>query len=165
MHAPGTTWGHPPPAKGDVHPPKKAAFIAYTKKAHFNSNTGFKQSFSQARCAASCSRNHSFVRARRGVLETKDLPPSFLTWEVCSKRRAHFNSNAGRKQSPSQTRCAASSARNHSFVRALVVLETKDPPPSLLTWRVCSKRRAHFKFSTQDALKLLTSSMRRIFFS
>ena len=32
-----------------------------------------------------------FVRARREVLETKDLPPSLLTWGVCSKRRAHFN--------------------------------------------------------------------------
>ena len=35
--------------------------------------------FSHAWCAASCSRSHSFVRARREVLETKDLPPSLLT--------------------------------------------------------------------------------------
>ena len=37
-----------------------------------------QQSFQKARCAASCACNHSFVRARRGVLETKDLPRSFL---------------------------------------------------------------------------------------
>ena len=34
--------------------------------------------------------NHNFVRARREVLETKDLPPSLLTRGVCSKCRAHF---------------------------------------------------------------------------
>ena len=65
---------------GDVHLQKKSVFYL----GHLKSALGlFKQrrlqSFQQARCAATCARNHSFVRARRGVLETKDLPRSFLT--------------------------------------------------------------------------------------
>ena len=81
-------------------------------------NARRQQSFSRARCAASCARNHSFVRARRELLLSKDLRPSFLTWGVSKKRRAHFNFNAGCKQTYSQARCTASCARSHSFVRA-----------------------------------------------
>ena len=109
-----------------------------------NMLTGRQQVFSQARCAESCACIHSFMRARREVLETPDLPPSFLTWEFSSKRRAHLNFNAGRKQSFSQARCAAYFSRNYSFVHARRgVLETPDLTPSLLTWGVCSKHRAH----------------------
>ena len=111
-------------------------------------NEGRLQSFSQARCAASCARNHSFVRARRELLETNDLRAGFLTWGVCSKRRAHFNFNAGHKQSFSRARCAASCACNHSFVRARRgLLETNNLRASFPTWEVCLKRRAHFDFN------------------
>ena len=127
--------------------------VCSKRQAHFNFNAGCKQGFSQARCAASCARTHSFVRARRELLLLKDLRPSFLTWGVCSKRRAHFNFNAGCKQSFSQARCAASCARSHSFVRARrELLLSKDLRPSLLTWGVCSKRRAHFNFNAECKL-------------
>ena len=147
-----------------MHPLKKRLLSETLKKTHFKYNAGRKQSFSQARCAASCARNHSFVRARRELLLSKDLRPSFLTWGVCSKRRAHFNSNAGCKQSFSQARCAESCARNHSFVRARRELPlSKDLRPSFLTWGVCSKRRAHFNFNAGCKQSFFfTSSMRRI---
>ena len=104
--------------RGMYTPPKKRLLSVTLKKTHFNFNAGHKQSSLQARCAASCARNHSFVRARRELLLSKDLRLSLLTWGVCSKRRAHFNFNAGCKQRFSQARCAASCALGHSFVRA-----------------------------------------------
>ena len=59
----------------------------YWKKAQLTFPTS--ASFWQARCAVSCARNHSFVRARRGPIETPDLPtkaqPSVNNLKKCCK--------------------------------------------------------------------------------
>ena len=78
-----------------------------------------QQIFWQARCAASCARNYSFVRARREVLELSDLPRSFLRSGFSSRRRAQltFSSNDVSKAF-SKLDAPHLVARNHSFVRA-----------------------------------------------
>ena len=66
-------------AHGDVHPPTTSVFYeGHLKSAVDLFKQQRQQSFWKARCAAFCARNHSFVRARRGVLELSDLPRSFL---------------------------------------------------------------------------------------
>ena len=67
-------------ARGGCTPPKKSGFYdPVLKNAVDLFNAGRHHSCWQARCAESCARYHSFVRARREVLETPGRPRGILT--------------------------------------------------------------------------------------
>ena len=66
------------PDPSHPHPPDSGFVVTCKIKRAVQLFDGRRRKvFSQARCAASCARSHSYVRARREVLETSDLP-SFL---------------------------------------------------------------------------------------